>query len=160
MADRETMPSNSVLEQLEEALGSPEPMCLALIHVDTDRATTADWAAVPEDGLSDDQAMLQAVQERLSGLLRRYDLMGRLGAEGFMVVFKTLADAQVLDSRLYVLYEKLSESYDIASCRVVVPVSMGAAVRWPAEDVNSLMRRADKALDAARRAGGKAPVLM
>lgn len=146
-------------QKLEETLAQPEPMCLAMIRVDADAVDTGKIDPNAEGGSGTDQLMA-AVQARLSHLLRRYDLMARVEDDTFMLVVKTLADTRVLDARMYQLYGALSEPYSVGGEIVTVPVTLGAAVRLPAESAGALMIRTDKALTTARAAGGKAPVLI
>ena len=146
-------------QKLEESLADPEPMCLAIVRVDTGALDAHDSGHGGGDRRGTDELMA-AVQARLSHLLRRYDLMARVEDDTFMLVVKTLADTRVLDARMYQLYGALSEPYSIGGRTVTVPVTLGAAVRLPAETAAALMRRTDKALATAGAAGGKAPVLI
>ena len=132
-----------------------------MIRVDINGAVSEEWtdSDSSEQIASLDQVMA-AVQSRLSHQLRRYDLMARVEDDTFMLVVKTLADTRVLDARMYQLYGALSEPYVVGRQAVTVPIALGAAVRLPAEKAAALMRRANKALAAARDAGGKAPVLI
>lgn len=143
-------------ESLQATLGDNEPMCLAMIRIrlDDDAGAGSDSSPAPHDDV------VAAVQTRLSTQLRGYDLMARVDARTFILVVKTLADTRVLDSRMFQLYSRLSEPYEIDETEVAVPVALGAAVRLPAEPAGDLIARADKALSAAEAAGGKAPVLI
>lgn len=143
-------------ETLEATLSDNEPMCLAMIRIRL--GDNADGEVHPSSVLEDD--LVAAVQTRLSTQLRGYDLMARVDARTFILVVKTLADARVLDSRMFQLYSRLSEPYDVDETEVTVPVALGGAVRLPAEPAGDLIARADKALSAAEAAGGKAPVLI
>ena len=146
-------------QKLEESLADPEPMCLAMVRVDTETLNDSEQGWGEVSGADADQLMA-AVQARLSHLLRRYDLMARVESDTFMLVVKTLADTRVLDARMYQLYGALSEPYSVGGRTVSVPVTLGAAVRLPAESAAALMLRTDKALATADAAGGKAPVLI
>lgn len=146
-------------QKLEESLADPEPMCLAMVRVETAALTDGDHGWDEGSGADVDQLMA-AVQARLSHLLRRYDLMARVESDTFMLVVKTLADTRVLDARMYQLYGALSEPYSVGGRTVSVPITLGAAVRLPAESAAALMLRTDKALATAGAAGGKAPVLI
>lgn len=146
-------------QKLEESLADPEPMCLAMVRVETAALTDGDHGLGEVSGADVDQLMA-AVQARLSHLLRRYDLMARVETDTFMLVVKTLADTRVLDARMYQLYDALSEPYSVGGRTMSVPVTLGAAVRLPAESAAALMLRTDKALATAGAAGGKAPVLI
>ncbi len=146
-------------QRLEESLADPEPMCLAMVRVETATVSAEDRRSDNAPG-SDVEQLMAAVQARLSHLLRRYDLMARVEDDTFMLVVKTLADTRVLDARMYQLYGALSEPYSVRGRTVSVPVTLGAAVRLPAESAAALMRRTDKALATAGAAGGKAPVLI
>ncbi|MDH3300579.1 MAG: GGDEF domain-containing protein [Acidimicrobiia bacterium] len=146
-------------QKLEESLADPEPMCLAMVRVET-TAFGGDNHGPSDVSESDVDQLMAAVQARLSHVLRRYDLMARVEKDTFMLVVKTLADTRVLDARMYQLYGALSEPYSVGGKTVSVPVTLGAAVRLPAESAASLMKRTDKALATAGAAGGKAPVLI
>jgi predicted signal transduction protein with EAL and GGDEF domain len=141
-------------ESLQATLGENEPMCLAMIRIGVDDEGDGDASSVPDDDV------VAAVQTRLSTQLRGYDLMARVDGRTFILVVKTLADVRVLDSRMFELYNRLSEPYDLDEAEVPVPVALGAAVRLPAEPAGELIARAGKALAAAEAAGGKAPVLI
>jgi len=163
---RMALPSDSAQipqfrQKLEEALVDPEPMCLAIIRVgeSPDATVDADDDEVDLEPVTDDEIMA-AIQARLSYQLRRYDLMARAEEDRFMLVVKTLADTRVLDARMYQLYGAIAEPYMIGGRAITVPISLGAAVRLPAESAAALMQRADKALSTADAAGGKAPVLI
>ena len=148
--------------KLEQSLADPEPMCLALVRVEladlaVSRPNDDRQGELPADRL---EALMDAVQARLSHLLRRYDLMARVENDMFMLVVKTLADTRVLDARMFQLYGALSEPYSVGGTTVTVPVTLGAAVRLPAESAAALLQRTDKALATAGAAGGKAPVLI
>lgn len=146
-------------QKLEESLADPEPMCLAMVRVGTAfvQGTDEGWNDASEQ---DVDHLMAAVQARLSHLLRRYDLMARVNDDTFMLVVKTLADTRVLDARMYQLYDALSEPYSVGGQTVTVPVTLGAAVRLPAESAAALIQRTDKAVATAGAAGGKAPVLI
>lgn len=146
-------------QKLEESLADPEPMCLAMVRVETAALASGD-PATGEVSEADVEELMAAVQARLSHLLRRYDLMARVDDDTFMLVVKTLADTRVLDARMYQLYGALSEAYSIGGRTVSVPITLGAAVRLPAESASALIHRTDKALATAGAAGGKAPVLI
>ncbi len=161
-------------QKLEDSLAAPEPMCLAMVRVDVAELAAPPPLTDPKGGSADTDTaerrmdrpgsgvdqLMAAVQARLSHLLRRYDLMARVEDDTFMLVVKTLADTRVLDARMYQLYGALSAPYSIGGRSVTVPVTLGAAVRLPAETAAALMSRTDKALATADAAGGKAPVLI
>ncbi|MDH3293326.1 MAG: GGDEF domain-containing protein [Acidimicrobiia bacterium] len=157
----EASPVPSFRLRLEETIAEPEPMCLAMIRVGIDAASTA--SDVPSEKATSDidlDEVMARVQSRLTYQLRRYDLMARVADDTFMLVVKTLADTRVLDARMYQLYGALSEPYNLDNRAVTIPLALGAAVRLPSESASSLMRRADRALTVAQDAGGKAPVLI
>lgn len=155
----ESNPVPQFRQKLEESLADPEPMCLAMVRIETGALSSQDDGQVEVSDADIDQLMA-AVQARLSHLLRRYDLMARVEDDTFMLVVKTLADTRVLDARMYQLYGALTEPYSVGGGTVSVPVTLGAAVRLPAESAAALMKRTDKALSTAGAAGGKAPVLI
>lgn len=166
MADHETAPQpdigkRAITSQLLDTLRDPEPMCLGLVEVDRSFVVRTDGMPVAEGERPTGDQLVEAVETRLAGLLRRYDLMSRLDdGSGFMVVFKTLADATMLESRIRAFHEELVRPYDLDDRNLLLRISLGAAVRQPVEDAATLMGRAEAALAESLRGGVSGPVLI
>ena len=101
--------------------------------------------------------LLQSVSRRLSRRVRAEDSLCRLAADEFMLVLpevgqeQSLADLASLCDRLLAL---MAEPFDLDGHQVYVNLSLGVAL-YPRDgsDGETLMRNADTALYAAKRAG-------
>ncbi len=149
--------TQSLIAQLELALAEPEPMCLAIVRVEC-RPDPAD----PADGgpRAADPAVVDAVNERLRDNLRRYDELAEFDGNAFSVVLRTLADASVLEGRLRNLFAEMTQPYVVDGSEREVRIVFGAAVRWPQENPNALLARAEAAVDTARSNAGAAPIVL
>jgi diguanylate cyclase (GGDEF)-like protein len=87
------------------------------------------------------------------GVLRHFDLLGRVGGEEFLVVLPNtrLEQALPIAQRL----RAASSSIDLADIpgQAPVTISLGLAELQPDEDLTALLVRADRALYRAKSAG-------
>lgn len=99
-------------------------------------------------------AVLNELVRRIRGHLREEDVVGRLGGEEF-IVFLPCTDAsgaREVAERLRCAIER--EPFACHEQRLGVTVSIGVSERLPGEDeLPALLRRADRAMYAAKRAG-------
>ena len=98
--------------------------------------------------------VLMALVESIRGTLREGDVIGRIGGEEFVVLAPdtSLADVLTLAERIRSRIER--EPLQIDGTALPLTVSIGAAVARPGErDMACILRRADSALYAAKRAG-------
>jgi len=98
-------------------------------------------------------AVLREAARRLSASLRVYDSVGRYGGEEFLVVAPSCGAAGGAD-----VAERLRESIsgapiDTSGHAIVVTMSFGVAATCDIKQVNQLLRMADDALYAAKKAG-------
>jgi diguanylate cyclase (GGDEF)-like protein len=98
-------------------------------------------------------AVLREAARRLSASLRAYDSVGRYGGEEFLVVAPSCGGAGGAD-----VAERLRESIsgapiDASGHAIVVTMSFGVAATCDIKQVNQLLRMADDALYAAKKAG-------
>ena len=98
--------------------------------------------------------LLVGMAERLRASLRRSDTLGRLGGDEFVVVMPhiaTLADVERCAKRLV---DRVSSTAQVGEMEVNLTASVGVCV-YPdfAEDVDSLLERADGATYAAKENG-------
>jgi diguanylate cyclase (GGDEF)-like protein/PAS domain S-box-containing protein len=98
--------------------------------------------------------LLVGMAERLRASLRRSDTLGRLGGDEFVVVMPhiaTLADVERCAKRLV---DRVSSTAQVGDVEVNLTASVGVCV-YPdfAEDVDSLLERADGATYAAKENG-------
>jgi two-component system cell cycle response regulator len=98
-------------------------------------------------------AVLRETARRLSASLRAYDSVGRYGGEEFLVVAPSCGAAGGAD-----VAERLRQSIsgapiDASGHSIVVTMSFGVAATCDMKQVNQLLRMADDALYAAKKAG-------
>ena len=99
--------------------------------------------------------LLQEIGPRLSGVLRPDDLMARLGGDEFGVVLPELANDQVAIRVAERLMEEMEQPVVVEGVALDVSASIGIAT-FPlhSDDVETLLRRADVAMYAAKESGG------
>jgi two-component system, cell cycle response regulator len=100
-------------------------------------------------------ALLQKFAEILKTVIRASDICGRLGGDEFLLVI-THVEADSINRTVERFREKLAEQkFPIGDEQVTITASFGIAGFHGKEilDFNTLVRRADKALYAAKRAG-------
>ncbi len=99
--------------------------------------------------------LLQQIGPRLSGVLREGDLMARLGGDEFGLVLPDLPDDGVAVRIAERLIEELEQPLSVEGLALDVSGSVGIAI-YPAhsDDVETLLRRADVAMYAAKESGG------
>jgi diguanylate cyclase (GGDEF)-like protein len=98
--------------------------------------------------------LLQEIGPRLSGVLRPGDLMARLGGDEFGVVLPDLATEQVAVRVAERLLEEMEQPVVVEGVALDVSASIGiAAFPVHSQDVETLLRRADVAMYAAKESG-------
>jgi len=98
--------------------------------------------------------LLVGIAERLRGSLRRSDTLGRLGGDEFVVVMPHIATLQDVERCAKRLVDRIANTAQVGSMEVNLTASVGVCV-YPdfAEDVDSLLERADAATYAAKENG-------
>src|SRR5262249_41786299 len=87
-----------------------------------------------------------------SASLRAYDIVGRLGGEGFVAVLPgRLEDAAVAANRVRLVYQAAGLS--VADCLLQATVSVGVASGAPGTDIAVMLAEADAALYRAKANG-------
>ena len=99
--------------------------------------------------------LLQEIGPRLSGVLRPGDLMARLGGDEFGVVLPQLSNDRVEVRVAERLMEEMEHPVVVEGVALDVSASIGIAT-FPvhSQDVETLLRRADVAMYAAKESGG------
>ena len=99
--------------------------------------------------------LLREIGPRLSTVLREQDLMARLGGDEFGLLLPDLPEPDIAISVAERLLEELQHPMTVEGLALDVSGSIGIAI-YPSQSRNaeSLMRRADVAMYAAKEAGG------
>jgi two-component system cell cycle response regulator len=108
-------------------------------------------------GHSVGDALLKLVGGRLQAVVREEDTVGRLGGDEFVIALWNVAHFEDVISVTSKLIESVSKPYLIEGHAVTVTTSAGVGI-YPAHgsDTDTLMKRADNALYAAKRSGKNA----
>jgi len=100
-------------------------------------------------------ALLQAVSDRLRGILRPGDVAARFGGDEFVLLqvgVRHPGEAELLARRIA---KSVGEPYSISGHRLCIGTSVGYALRpTHGQDLDDLVARADEALIYAKRTGG------
>ena len=101
--------------------------------------------------------LLRTVARRLRRLVREEDTIARLGGDEFAVILEHLARPQDAVPTARKLLRALSRPYRLGGRRASVTASVGIAV-YPldGDSVETLLRRADRAMYRAKKGGGNA----
>lgn len=104
-------------------------------------------------GHSAGDVLLQVAAERIRSVVRSEDVAGRLGGDEFAVLLSTSSrteNAAVVAERIGA---RLAEPFSVDGRTVMVGASVGLAFGGGGDDADGLLRRADAAMYAAKRAG-------
>jgi diguanylate cyclase (GGDEF)-like protein len=99
--------------------------------------------------------VLVAVTRRLRGFLREGDVLGRIGGDEFVAVFRNCADPEIsrkLASRI-VVGLKAPFFFDDLQVRIGASIGIALSSKDGRESTMALMERADQAMYAAKQAG-------
>lgn len=99
--------------------------------------------------------VLVKVAKRLNGLVRKTDIVGRLGGDEFIILLHLAADAGHVESVARKIVDALAMPIDLGQGRsVVIGASIGIAIspRGPF-DQERLFKRADEAMYRAKKSG-------
>ncbi|HNM39050.1 MAG TPA: EAL domain-containing protein, partial [Giesbergeria sp.] len=146
------LPNRSLLaDRCQQALGAAQRhgQCVALLFLDLDHFKNINDALGHRVG----DALLCAVAQRLSGLLREQDTIARLGGDEFILVLPdtdAVGAAHVAEK----LLRAADQPFDIDAHELVITPSMGIAM-YPQDgkDFDTLSRCADAAMYIAKQGG-------
>lgn len=98
--------------------------------------------------------LLKEVARRLSGSIRKGDIAGRLGGDEFMVILPQVNDAISAAAIAEHLLARLNKPHRVGNVELAVTPSIGVAV-FPdgGDDLDTLIRKADRAMYAAKEQG-------
>jgi diguanylate cyclase (GGDEF)-like protein/PAS domain S-box-containing protein len=134
-------------EELERAIRYNRPLVVAMLDLDHFKAVNDRFGHATGDDA------LRAVAEVIRGGVRAHDRLGRYGGEEFLLVMPetTLDEAVAALERVRVAVEGLALSS--GGEKVTLTVSTGVVATQPEVTLDTLLRRADEALFAAKRGG-------
>jgi len=102
-------------------------------------------------------ALLKAVGSRLKSVIRRSDTLARLGGDEFTLVIADLKDIDAVEVFAHKVLDAFHKPFDIEGGAITASASVGVAVGLGLTvDGDTLLRRADRAMYQAKRAGRNA----
>jgi diguanylate cyclase (GGDEF)-like protein/PAS domain S-box-containing protein len=145
----------STLAVLEQAVHDPAGTGTAVIFVDLDRLKPVNDTMGHDAG----DELLALAARRLSGVLRRDDIVGRIGGDEFLVVCRGLDSAEAAMAMGQRVREALVAPAVLTAGPVDVSASIGVACATPGMDVTALIKLADRAMYVSKQEGRGRPVL-
>ncbi|GAB6042165.1 sensor domain-containing protein [Endothiovibrio diazotrophicus] len=140
-------------ERLEHGIAEArrEERLAALLFLDLDNFKDVNDSLGHEIG----DALLQAVAERLKGILRANDCVARLGGDEFAIIQTCLTNVDGAAALADKLVEALSQPFQIGEGLIFTGTSIGITI-YPFDDsdINALLKNADTAMYRAKREGG------
>lgn len=142
-----------ILEQLPG--GNQMPLAVCMIDLDDFKPVNDAYGHAVGD------QVLVAVTRRLRGFLREEDILGRLGGDEFIAIFRNCADPQISRKLAARIVLGLKAPFFLDDLQVRIGASIGIALN--AADLNesmqSLLKRADQAMYIAKH-GGKGHLII
>lgn len=123
------------------------PLCVALLDLDDFKRLNDTHGHLAGDGA------LKHLVRIIKDTLRSMDVVGRFGGEEFLILLpETTLDAAI--QTMTRLQRELTKHFFMhENEKVLITFSAGVALRAPSEDQESLVKRADKAMYEAKKAG-------
>jgi diguanylate cyclase len=140
----------TALEDAEtSALTGDEPFGVALLDLDGFKGVNDSLGHPIGD------ALLQEVAVRLHGSANSTDMVGRLGGDEFIVLFRKVSGKNDISARATALLAGLCGPVDFGVATVTIAASLGyARFLVDANNIEDLLSAADKALYSAKRENG------
>ncbi len=139
-------------DQLEQRtdLARRKGQPLALLFLDLDRFKLVNDSLGHEMG----DLLIQSVAQRLSGAVRKSDIVGRLGGDEFTVIVEGVTSAQDAALIAQKLIDTLSEPFTLDSREIFVTASVGIALYpFDGDQSGTLLKNADTAMYRAKERG-------
>lgn len=137
----------SLTREIEIARRQQQPLSLLMLDIDHFKTIN------DTHGHATGDAVLRAVTDTIKDRLRNIDQVFRFGGEEFLIVLTNTGreSAALVGERLR--HAALQLTYPVDGTPVELTVSLGCSTLLPGESPDSLLRRADSALYAAKRKG-------
>lgn len=128
--------------------GAHQPFCVLLLDIDHFKRVN------DKHGHACGDKALKALVASVSSVLRRNDMVGRLGGEEFVVLSQGVGtvEGEALGERIRAAVEAAPLVVDGHTIELTVSVGVAAAAGHE-RDLEAVLRRADEAMYAAKRAG-------
>jgi diguanylate cyclase (GGDEF)-like protein/PAS domain S-box-containing protein len=141
-----------ILARLEASAGGIRPagMHCGVLFIDVDGLK----AVNDRLGHSAGDELLRCVTGRIASVLRPQDAAGRLGGDEFLLVVDGVADLGTVSDLAAQILRAVRESIHVGGVDLRASVSIGATLIGPGEAAQSVVRRADRLMYAAKRLGG------
>jgi len=127
----------------------------AVVFIDLDRLKPVNDTLGHDAG----DELLALTARRLATVLRREDIVGRIGGDEFLVVCRGLGSPDSALAMGHRVREALTGPAVIAGQPVDVSAGIGVAWAQPGSDVAALVKRADEAMYTSKQEGRGRPVL-
>lgn len=98
--------------------------------------------------------LLKAAALRLKNLVRKDDVLVRLGGDEFMLLARNLSDMRIADDIAQQIVDTMRNTFCLQGCELQISASVGIAL-YPQDgmDIETLMKKADIAMYQAKSAG-------
>jgi diguanylate cyclase (GGDEF)-like protein len=130
------------------AVDPERPLSALLVDIDHFKKVNDTYGHLTGD------EVLRTVSQRMRGVLRKEDLLARMGGEEFAVLLTWMSSEEVLEVAERLRLAIAATPVATASATIEVRVSIGVAHRGAGDaDLEQLLGRADRALYAAKNGG-------
>src|SRR5581483_4057385 len=135
--------------ELARAARVPAPLSVILADLDEFKSINDTYGHLAGD------AVLREAAARMSALVRRYDSLGRYGGEEFLVVLPSTDMIGAISQAKRLRETLIDRPFEISAGLIRVTGSFGVSCKLLPDprDADHLIREADHALYAAKRAG-------
>jgi diguanylate cyclase (GGDEF)-like protein/PAS domain S-box-containing protein len=145
----------STLRYLDYLLDSHTSEAAGVVYIDLDRFKPVN----DRYGHAAGDELLAAVASRLRTCVRRGDVVGRLGGDEFLVVYRGIDGPATLQTLADRITRTLNQPASVAGVTIDVRASVGAAIQVGAVTADQLVARADAAMFRAKGRGDGVPCL-